>query len=228
MATYEISIYQTNELYNYCKDTYGDGYRARDRAYTYFEGADDYLSDNITVYKPDTGIGAPTEELNESFDAAYPCDRSYTVSYDKLVYWWEDYVDCELGTTRDCDLLLTNANSPNHGRARKSQYACAEGGPHIADLPSSYDERGYTDPYDAMETAMHEFAHCVMDGTDDDGTTYNEHAVGDSHYHDGDYFETMMTNDTIGSKNECDDFVDSPDGYEMRWDYCCESKMEHT
>lgn len=227
MATFDISIYVTQELYNHCDDEYGDGFRAQKRAKTFIEGADNKMSDNVYVKTPSDVYDAPVDELGNSFDARYPCDQTFTVSYDGLVQWWKDKVDCDLGTTDDCDLLLTNGDSGNHGVTLGNQYACAEGGKHIADLPSSYDDRGYGKAYNAMETLMHEFAHALMDGKNDDGTTYDEHAVGDSLYHDGDYFETMMTNGTIGSNNECDDYVASPDGYAMEWADCCESKMEH-
>jgi hypothetical protein len=226
MATFEISVYVTVELYQQCNNDYGNGYQAQDRVKTYFEGADNQLSHNIEVYTPSKRIYAPTEQVGESFTAEHPCIGD-SGTWDRLVHWWEDYVDCDLGTTRDCDLLLTNASSSNRGVARNNQYACAEGGGHIAELPSSYDDRGYNDPYDAMETAMHEFAHCVMDGIDD-GSSYNEHAVGDTIEHSGIYYETMMTNE-IQDSNECGQNVNSSDGgYKMRWDDCCESKMEHT
>lgn len=226
MATFEISVYQTADLYRHCNDEHGNGFQARDRVETYMEGADDYLSHNIIVHTPSKIIDAPTEEVGESFTGEHPCTGT-SGTWDRLVSWWEDYVDCDLGTTRDCDLLLTNATATNRGVARADQYACAEGGRHIAELPSSYDVRGETDPYNAMETVMHEFAHCVLTGWHD-GSAYEEHAVGNTYPFNGKYYETMMTNEAIGSKNECGDYVDPKDGYEMRWADCCEERMEHT
>jgi len=225
MSTFTTVICQTKELYDYCVEAFDDGYRAQKRAKTYFEGANDYMGHNVIVNTPDNVPSAPTEYIDDTFETTYPCDSSFTVSYDNLTYWWKDLVSCGLGESEDCDLLLTNSEDSNRGYAADSQYAVAEGGGHIANLPSSHDIYGCISQYDAMETALHEFAHCVLEGGTDG---FNEHAVGYTYDRGNDDTETMMTNETIGQENECGEYVNEPNCFEMRWSDCCESKMKHT
>lgn len=218
MSTFEVAIWETRDLYDLV------GYGAQTRAKEYLEGAINTHSEHgVNVSTPTGVIGAPQEIEAQSFDATYPCDRSFTATYDNLTQWWVDYVKCNLTEVRDVDILLTAYDSEG-GRCLEDHYAVAEGGPNIADLPSSYDLYGCTTPYDSMQTALHEIAHGLMDGTADG---FLEHDVGDIYDHSGLQARTPMA--TTNQYNECDVYVGSHDGCdEMRYSECCESKMKHT
>lgn len=218
--SFEIAVYQTTKLTNYCYNTYGDSYRAQDRAATYLQGAFDYSEHSVTIRTPSTDISAPQEETNSSFETNYPC-TNYLGTFSNLGGWWDARIEScsDLSHAADCDLLLTN-DSGEAGVAVDNQSACSEGGPNIADLPSSFNLYGCSTPYDSMQTALHEVAHTLMSGS------FDEHKVGNVYDHSGTAARTPMA--TPGEYNECNEYVSSYDNCdEMRWSECCESKMEN-
>lgn len=221
MATYEVSVYVTWDLYNHCDSEYGDGYRAQSRAKTYLEGAFSYSSDSINVQTPTERINTPTEKVLDSFDAQPPCTNISEGTYNNLGQWWEDrfsYCD-DISPSYDVDLLLTSYDSEG-GICINDQYACAEGGQHVADLPSSHYLYGCTRPYNSMQTALHEVAHGLLNHS-------NEHEMGYTYDHSGTKAKTPMA--TTGQDNVCSNYVDQDDGcWEMRYSDCCESYMQHT
>lgn len=221
--SFEIAVYQTTKLENYCYDTYGDSSRAQDRAKTFIEGAFSKSNHTCTVHTPSTDISAPQEETNSSFDATYPCS-SMTGTFSNLAGWWDARIEncSDLSHTADADLLLTN-DPGESGVAIGNQTACSEGGPNIADLPSSYELYGCSQPYNSMQTALHELAHCLLDGKNGG---FDEHKVGNVYDHFSGSAKTPMA--TPGESNECGNYVSSADNcWEMRWSDCCESKMEN-
>lgn len=220
MATFEIAVYETNELYTHCDSEYGNGYRAQDRAKTFIEGAFDYAEHSVNVLTPSDRITAPVEKVLDSFDSEVPCNN-ITGTYGDLGQWWQDRFDycSDLTKANDVDLLLTNYDG-EAGVCVDNQSACSEGGQHVADLPSSHELYECTRPFDSMQTALHELAHGLLSHSD-------EHNMGNTYDHGGTVAKTPMATD--GQYNVCDNYVDLADDCdEMRYSECCESYMQHT
>lgn len=208
----------TDELYNL------SGYTPIDRAVEYIEGAFSYSPHTVTTILGST-VNAPQEKVFESFEATFPCDKSFTVTYDHLGDWWYDYVRCELGVSNDCTLLLTSYDS-EAGVCTKNEYSVSEGGQHVADLPSPFEIWGCTRPFDSMQTALHEVGHALM-GLGDDAEGSEEHDVGGRYNHNGTISRTPMG--VLGSYNECSDYAPEHDNCgEMQYWECCEDRMTHT
>jgi hypothetical protein len=223
MGIFEVTVYQSRGVTNYCDDTWGDPYRAEDRVKTYFE-APDYSNHSVSVTKSGKTITPPTENIFESFEANYPCDRTFTVEYDKLAYWWKDYVDCELTEAQDCDLLITSAGSG--GLAINDHYATASRGHDLAHLPSSYDEWGTSNGHGGMQTAMHETGHAFLDK----GASW-EHNSGYVYERSGGNYRTPMGHGGSSGENECNDpHPDHTDGHEeLEWyQHCAVDNWVHT
>lgn len=217
---------------SHCEWSFSNEYQASVRTETYLEGAFDFAEHSMTVYSPGEQIPAPQEMIDQSLSAQEPCGSS-EISYSNLGQWWRDYAECnELGTGADASLMLTDYDS-EYGICYNDQFAVAEGGQHVAQLPSTYELYGCDRPFDSMQTALHEVAHALL--------TYSEsyeHNVGDTIDHSGTKARTPMA--TAGQNNECGNYVDYPstaecdsDGFadkynEMRYSECNESKMEHT
>lgn len=216
MSTFELTIYQTNDLYWTCDSKYGDPTRAQERAKTYIEGAFSYAQHDVVVNLGDAQVNAPQEKVLQSFDGTTPC-TSMTGTYGDLAEWWHDYFEmCDRTFSADVDLLLTDYNG-QEGKCANNRAACSEGGPTIADLPSSYQQYGDTTPFDSMQTAMHEFLHGIL------GDTAMEHDVGITYEHGSTLAKTP--NARPGEKNQCADYVDQPNAWEMRYSDCAESNM---
>jgi len=147
----------------------------------------------VSVTKSHDQVPAPTEQVGESFEAQYPCDRSFTVSYDRLVGWWVDYVDCKLNKSQDCDLLLTTDSGG--GVNRHDRYAVSSRGGDIASLSASYEIQGCQDGHGGMQTAMHETAHGFM--TEGSQWEHNSGHVFDSGSNN---YRTLFGS---GGENEC-------------------------
>jgi len=223
MATFEITVYQSRGVTNYCKNQWEEPYRAEDRVKTYFE-ATTYDNHSVSVTKSGSTIGTPTEKTGESFEAKYPCDRSFTVEYDDLAQWWIDYVDCELSAARDCDLLLTSAS--DGGLARNDHYATASRGHNLAHLPSDRDQWGTSEGHGGMQTAMHEAGHTLLDK----GPSW-EHNSGYVFERGGGDWRTPMGHGGEAGENECEDSHPHHDeGHEnLRWyEDCAVANWKHT
>lgn len=218
--SFEIAVYHTTKLANYCDETYGNSERARNRAKTFIEGAFGESNHTCNVLTPSTEINAPQEEPKSSFNATYPCS-DVPGTFSSLVGWFDAAFDncSNLSTAADADLLLTN-DPGEAGISVGNQFACSAGGPNIADLPSSYKQFGCSQPYNSMQTALHELTHCLLDGS------FDESKIGDVYEHFNGSAKTPMA--TPGEKNVCGTHVPSADScWEMRWSNCCESKMEN-
>lgn len=218
--SFEIAVYHTAKLSNYCYQTYGNSERARDRAKTYIEGAFSKSDHTCDVLTPSTDISAPQEQTNSSFDATYPCSN-ISGTFSNLAGWFDARIDncSDLSHSADADLLLTN-DTGELGVSIGNQIACSEGGPNIADLPSSWEQYGCSQPYNSMQTALHELAHCLLDGS------FDEHHMGYVYDHFNGSAKTPMA--TTQENNECGTYVSAADDcWEMRWSDCCESKMEN-
>lgn len=75
---YQISVFTTEELYNYCKNTFNDGFRAQKRAANHIEGAITEAGFTPELHTPSDQIPAPTEESDQSFSTQCPCTPTDT------------------------------------------------------------------------------------------------------------------------------------------------------
>jgi len=221
MTTFEITIYQTSDLYWHCDDLYGDATRAQKRAKTYLQGAFNYSPHNMQVSLGDPKISAPQEIVLDTVEVdTAPCTNISGGNYDNLGQWWDDRIDfcSDLNFSPDVDLLLTDYDS-EAGICINNRAACAEGGQHVAGLPSSHELYGDSRPHNSMQTAMHEVLHSIL------SSTASEHNVGYTYDHSG--TKALTPNGTMGQNNVCGNYVDSrTSGYwEMRYSDCADSNM---
>lgn len=125
MATFEIGVHVTNQLYN------KHGFTPRDKAAEYIEGAFDQTSrHDVNIVKNYYRIYAPIEESQESFYAYDPCTDE-NIPYNNLSNWWLDELDCDVDSAdkgSDVNLLLTDSTG-QLGRCANDYAAVSEGGP---------------------------------------------------------------------------------------------------
>lgn len=222
MATFEVTVYQSEGVTDYCNNTWGDPYRAEDRVKTYF-GATSYDTHSVSVTKSGETIGVPTEATQQSFSAKYPCGTVF-YDYEDLAAWWLDYIACYETEARDCDLLLTSADGG--GLTRKDQFATAGRGHDLAKLPADRDQWGTSTGHAGMQTAMHEAGHAFLDKS-----ASWEHNSGDVLERGGNDYRTPMGHGGSSGTNECgDSHPDHDDGYEtLRWyANCAVANWTHT
>lgn len=227
MADYEVAVYLTQKLQDHCEVNYGDPFQAKDRAETYIEGAYDRHGHTVrfldtTDYSPDPY----TEKFNESFTTACPCDPLYDCSYDKMCHWFDDWLYCNGPEADDVTIILSSTDQTSGGVYNGSGVAHAQTGKFVAALRSSYQEYGWYDRDNGMNTVLHEIGHYHMVSTrDEDGDGTEEHDVAEQVLHKDGYTITAM--DIDGSTNDCGDSWDyDPNGWEHTWSDCCESNWD--
>lgn len=230
MASYEIAVYITSELYQYGQNNYGDGYRARERAKTYIQGAMDrhgHTADFVSTdgYHPNV----ITQKYDTSFTTTCPCDPRYNCSYNNLLDWFKAWIECDgKPSGADSNIILSKTNSSSGGVAYGSggsKYAHATTGKFVCDLPSSYENYGWSDSHDGMNTILHEIGHNLMQGSGVDGSDPD-----DAGHHDVAALKSRIDWYTItamkikGGENECGDtYSQGYEGWENTWSDCCES-----
>lgn len=230
MASYEVAVYITDALYNYGDSDFNDGYVAQKRAQTYIQGAFDRTSHSVSFVDPDSTPNAPTEYYNKSFTTACPCDPRYNCSYDRLLGWFKDWVECNnKPQAADSNLLLSKTDNVNGGVAYGGGiYAHAQTGKYVARLYDTYEEYGYKKSHDGMNTAYHEMGHNFMGDTGDgDGDGVGHHDVAGVYDH-GTQDDTISAMKINGDTNDCGDLVDTSNigGNEMAWSDCCLSNWQ--
>lgn len=223
MADYEIAVYSTAKLQRYGEDNYNNQFQAKDRAETFIEGAYNrhgYSVNfvNTTSYEPNP----PTEKKGESFTTQCPCDHKFDCSYSSVVRWFDSWLDCNGPQAADSTILLTKTSQTNGGVALGS-IVHVQTGEHICDLPSSYEDYGWNDEDNAMNSVLHEIGHCMMNGTrDEDGDNTTEHDVAALKSRVDWYTITAM--DIDGSYNDCQNkYSTGYEGWEHTWSNCCVS-----
>lgn len=232
MGTYQAAVYTTSELYGYCDEQFGDGYRAQQRAATHLDGAIQAAGFTPDVRTPNDLIPAPTEDTSTSFSTECPCFTADTCNYDYLHVWFGDYVVCNnLFEAEHSNVLLTNTSAVNGGRASADNsfpYCAAETGQHAADLPSTYDRYGYADAHNAMHTVLEEVGHNFIDTVDNnDGDGVYEHDAGAVFTHsNGNTISPMgIDNEEVsydGGENNCEtSFATDVQGWQLEWASCC-------
>jgi hypothetical protein len=214
MTTLEIGVHVTEELYN------ADGFTPRDKAAEYLQGAFNQTDlHNVDIVKNYNTVPAPQEIVQESFQAVNPCTGNL-VSYESLAEWWHDELQCNTSTKgSDCNLLLTDYDS-EAGECWNDWASCSEGGRAIGGLPA-YTTHGQSDggSFDSMQTALHETAHALLDGT------VKDHEVGENVYYDGQEYRTPMAKQDI--YNECGRYsgVVQYGYWAMHYSNCCYENM---
>lgn len=234
MSDWEIALYQTYSLWDYCDTEYGDGYRAQKRAKTYIEGAfeairndySDVPDHTVTVLTPSSTPNAPQQAIRPDFTSKHPC---YTglgdINYDNLVQWFSDWTGCKDEVRgQHCTALLTNGSNDGGGlgqTAKDYNHAGASTGRFIGDLPSTYDRYGPEKPdtnnaHDAMGTLMHEIGHSLQSFNNDADSDGMHHDVG---YYDS-YYDSMTPMGITNGDNECSDPNGSSSYVELCWSEC--------
>jgi hypothetical protein len=240
MATYEIGLWTSEKLWNWCVD---QGYTGKESTYTiknYLDNMQDRIeiSHDFVASVKDTKIPAPTEQVFEEFDAADPCGTSYTIHYDKLLPWWRDYSDCNISNMEaDANLLITSNRSSTGVAYGGGYHATCNGGRDVADCSTIYyehtDEGGY---YECLHAALHELGHNLLSNFgDSDGDGEDQHDVGAVYSRtEGDSITAMSRGgyagliDQEGPGNECDEVYDTSDLSRLEFTYsnCCDSKFK--
>lgn len=228
MSDYEIAVYLTKELQSYGENNYSNAFQAKDRAETFIKGAYDQYGYSVnfldtTDYSPDP----PKEGFNESFTTACPCDPFYDCSYNKMCHWFDDWLYCNGFKADDVTIILSKTNHTNGGVNIGGGVCHAQTGKFVCDLPSSYEEYGWDDEDNAMNTVLHEIGHYHMAGTrDEDSDGEQEHDVARLVSRVDWYTITPM--DIKGSENDCDEtFNNDFTGWEHTWSTCCESNWSN-
>lgn len=228
MTDYEMCIYQSQELTDYCETEYGDPHRAIDRAETFLKGAFQNIDFNtVSFVDSSTDLHCPQQAIRQSFETMCPCDTGYTCSYDHLTAWFKETLECNgYQEGADSTLLLTNGDKPNGGLAYKTgNKAAASTGAHVAGLPSSYEKYGQNTSFEGMETAFHEIGHNILQaGFDDDGDGVDQHDTGIITLWYDNYYKSPL--DIEGETNDCgEDNLYTVDGWYMRYSDCAISNF---
>lgn len=217
MATYDVKLWSTAELYN------NKGVTPLDRAETYIQGAFDNTGNFVNLSQSSDRVPAPTENPQASFEANYPCDKTFDIQYDRLPDWFDDWLSCNSSEVSDCNLLITYYVDDNNGYYIENSdgvsYAAAAGGQYVEDVPSSYTTEGCRYDFNAMETVLHETSHCLS-ALDADTC----HRTGDILNQDGNSYATPMASSGTYAENYCGDDVDrsgpDDDCFKMYWNRC--------
>jgi len=187
---YEIHIFQSTELIDYCDVNHNNKWIAAENVKHVMEEVanNQSFSVDITVKDGYTGIDPPYETAHQSsYTATDPCTND-TVTYGDTRDWWRDQHGC-LGyqgsyyPADDSNLLLTNDDGQSGNANTDGFIAHFEGGQDCADAnpPSSMDNEwdftgsdDYSEPWDGLHIALHEMAHNLIPNTHD------HHAMGNA------------------------------------------------
>lgn len=223
MSSFEVAVFQTAKLGDKLESNYGERYKASKAMRTFIEGAFNHSGNQhtVSVDNPFDDVYAPVQNVSDSISTNDPCGSPTTQDYNGLVYWWEDYVSCNLTERNDCMVLLT-AKDSGSGSTWQNYYAVVEGGPDVAKLDGSYSEFGCGQKWEDMQNVLHEMAHAFLDEND-------EHDHGNVYQHDCGYFCSNWYRTPIGhggdaGTNACYD--DIPSDHDdscnaMYWDPDC-------
>ena len=201
MATVGVGVFISEDLYWYGDDEHSDGWRARDRAATFIEGAINEFNHIPDVYKSDDRPDPHRESMNESWSQSCPCFTEYQCDFNGVLNYFRRWIEnCNIDVKSDANILITNTSKLNGGLAythTNANKAFAQTGQAICDLPATYETWGNDDAHNAMHTVYEEIGHNLMKGAndanedqDDDGIY--QHDAGAIFQHDGSYTITGM------------------------------------
>lgn len=232
MATYDVGLYQAQEIYN----QFGDD--VIDKVERYLEASTENVSDSLNVSQKGT-FTVPGQCKDTSFTTTYPCDTSFDATYNGIYEWWKDFTRCRLDNlASDSNLLITDCDGVYGGGTAEGGSVSDSTRAHanvnrVEYLPSSTDYANGCDAY-SMNTAIHEVGHNIIDDVGDkiDSDTLGEHDTGVLIDHFGDKYTTPMSNgywDKLDNTNECGDSVgDAPTGgkyADFRYSKCAGNYM---
>lgn len=232
MSTYEVGVWITKELYDYCESQYGDGYRARDRAITWIEGAFDQGSHSVnSVYGSETP-NPPTEDITGTRCGSCICEWNNDCCWDNQYDWWVDYYQgsCTgLKSANDAATLLTKGNGGGYGTG---SFAVAGNGVGIASLDNTYQEFGYYDQHQDMGVVLEEVGHALIDSyslSDGDGDGVIDHDSGRTLWDSANSEHCITPMGMNGDQNNCNtnEFDKSKsDGWALFWSGCAEDHFK--
>jgi len=111
-------------------------------------------------------------------------------------------------------MVLLTAKDGGSGLTSSNYYTTSEGGPDIADLPSSYSKYGSGAVYEDMQNVLHEIGHSLL-------SLSNEHNVGTVQQPSGenDYYRTPMGHGGNASDDYCGNSTpaDHDSGHELMY-----------
>lgn len=177
MATFDITVFITQALYDNGNFNYGDGWRARDRVITFIDGAFGLSDHDANIDGADVAPAPPVETVHQSFTGSCICNPTFDCQWDDLLAWWDDWLmnaDCKdpHPQSSDLNLLVSNADGGGLGGGRNDPPGtCVAGtGKAVIDLPSSYDPFVWTDAGKGMWVTLQEMGHTLLhDVPDKDG-----------------------------------------------------------
>jgi hypothetical protein len=174
MTTYEISVFITQELYDYADQQFNDPRRPQYRALDFIEGAVEYWGDHTVnrVYPdktPDPPYECPDGSVNNSFCGPCICRPLDRCCWNHMYDWWKDWYQSSCkdphAEAADCNVLLTKAHDCA-GRGG-GKFAVAGAGEYICELPTDWRRALYnTDEAQAMWITLQEVGHSLIDEGD--------------------------------------------------------------
>lgn len=220
MVSYDINLYTSQELYDYCENSsFNYGYEALYRTKTYLDGAFNRTPHSATVRTKNDKIPAPQEDYRGPFTTSNPCGPGQ-IEYSDLVEWWIDYANCNLLDQGDVTMLITATDYISGGKMYNSNgFSVSITGKNLIEASESYQNYGMGSEYRAVRTPHHEFGHFAMGDVD------SSHDWGDTFTHGtSDHYMTPMY--VQGSANQCSEGVSlqGDRGWEQVWSDCCQGE----
>lgn len=229
MATYEVGVFVTDEAHQYGENNFGDGYRAKSRAETFYQGAFDESEHSVSFVPGFHTPNPPSEDIFASVTTSCICNPEFNCTYNNLFDWWRTYCkhgDChDFTRAADTNVLISMAGSGGLGGGR---FAVTSQGDELCDLPSDYQTYGYGSDFEAMWVAMQEAGHSLINSTDSDGDGDTAHDLGYV-YENGTFEQPTITPMGVnGSTNDCGASVDKSNTSQshMFWSECAESRFK--
>lgn len=170
---YDIQIYQSKELVEYCQDNNDSDWAAANNVKKAMEEVASWQNFSVDVQVRQLDDINPSREVLDWDDALTTACGSWGY-YDGLLEWWRDRKECISSTASDSNLLLTRTSYTSGGRAHvvSPPAAVAVTGRYCADanLPSSFNDdsdfQSGRREYDALSTAIHEIGHNIIEYED--------------------------------------------------------------
>lgn len=186
MASYEISVFITKEVYDHGDQAYGEPYRARDIAALYLEeGIERHSSHTVDIIYGDETPDPPQENIapgdDDSFGGPCICQPFNRCTWSDIYDWWVEWFNSGCKDphkeAQDTNLLITKGGAQGLGGG---QFAVAGGGGDITALPSFYEDHGFQDRHHHMWVILHEVGHSLIPSPQDcdvDGVGHDTGAV---------------------------------------------------
>jgi hypothetical protein len=229
VTSYNIEIFETDELQTSMDDEYNDAWQAAERAETWIKGAFESNSGHEATVgiakdsEPDPGQEGPA---GDSFDQGCICaENTYRCSYNNLFDWWGDWLQADCKDPHedadDCRLLLTDYSRGGGLGAGDIAVACV--GQDIAELDSSHHRWGGQSKHNAMDTVLEEIGHALINWDGDNNCSHSDDD-GDGRGHDSGVIKYDTTESDYGvtpmgiTGDRCNN--NCADNSSLNTDYC--------